>query len=1507
MNIKHVKVVSLLLTLIMLVSVMPIQALADSFDFDETVDQYYNVISKKDYDIAPGIVESEVVLNNDDGSRRQVLHFMEADISNPYTKIISSYTEMNTNKYQVSNMMDQATWIEKNWGWNVVGAMNTCLSWYNTDYYLKEHPELINEPLGFMMVDGVIMNDEAVGFPTVLVIHYDEKDGEARPSDIPKVEMKTIKTVDDLNGWEEQVIPCSSGFVLKDGVIQSSETHSGNDAPRSVVGIKADGTVVIMMNDGRQSPYSAGMTMYEIAAAMKAAGCVHAVNCDGGGSSTFLSQRPGEDLAVNCSPSDGALRSTTQGIVFVSTAPATGEFVRANITTESEYYTPGSTVTFNALGTDLVGTATTIPDDATWQIKEVNMGTISNGEFVSNGTSGVVTAQMVYNGNVVGEKSIEIVVPESLAFGQSTMTVPFGKEVVISLTATIHDGIHEVTLKPSDIVFTTTNDALGTFDGFKFTSVSADEAPENLTSTLTATLVHNTNLVAMASLNLGKGTEVIEDFENGVDGWSVGCVNSGGTNFYIDDANATSGQVHDGSGALKFNINGLNFDNTAGSYKQVAIYPKEDIIVENAKSIGAWVYIPDEFYNLWIRFHYYYEGADGKYTAKNTVPVFNQPSVYNLVNESGWYYFSVDVSAYKSIMIKGGESEDAKASRFIEFNACHMATNDIWTQINGTLNGDYTLYVDSICADFSDAVDDREAPIFDSVNIVANDSETVLENHGMATITTNVLNVTAKVSEDTTKTNATGLNATSAKAYVDGALVDSTYSNGKIVISDLAVADGVHRIKFEICDNMGNKSVVVRLIKVHSGVDASTVQIVPADASLDKILGGSVYWMNVHANKIETIQSVKAAIDLNSSNHWELDHMEVAEGFTATHTIDAENNTATITIQRTGANKQTGAETLAALPIRVIYYDTDINLDGYTAEQYWKDYNFWSHDVKVDVDMGQITYVDGYTSSVLNTFSNEEFSVDTEWYTSGLNTDAAHKTEKGTSHVHTAEELIDSAATCTQGGYTGRTFCEVCNSVVDWGTKTPAKGHSWAVNEEGKLACKNGGELFNGVFTDGKTYVDGVAATDGWNADKTSYFKDGLKLTGSHMIDGVMCTFDENGTYLPNMVYEGFYETTDGKHMYFVNNKHITGLNRIVDDYCNFDKNGYAYDGVINICGYDCTFDKGVFIPDETVTLAGLCGENIVYVMLKDGRMIMEGEGPTYDFTNVGVIPWYDWAIRSSVTSIYVDKDITAVGTRMFYNLDHVKTIEFEEGSKLITIKAYAMGQMVNLKKLTLPETVKSLYGYSFYKTYYLEFLTVPETVSMIGDTAFDEVKNITLNVVNGSYAHTYAVNKGINYAFYAPVVPEMKQGLVVDEDGEIRYYIDGVAQYAGLVQDAEGNYYYIGNDKKARKDCYYGISKTNGLLPSGGYWFDVDGKLCLSNPNLKQGVVMDEDGEIRYYIDGVAQYAGLVQDAEGNYYYIGNDKKAKKDCYYGISKTNGLLPSGGYWFDVDGKMIVEE
>ena len=1517
MNAKSIsKVLAMTLAIIMLVGMIPMNAFAASVDYTAH-DDYYKVISKKDWELAPGITESEIVLNNEAGSHRQVAHVVEVDVSNPYAKVIPSTYKMaeglENKEYKVQIMSQQAAYAEANGYGNVVAAMNLSLSWYDNAYY-AEHPELVGEPLGYLVLDGKMYANsqgQTSGAQTVLVINFDEKDGVARPADIPKTQIRSTK--DAITGWEEQVIPANFGFLVKDGVNQYAANHTSDPASRSFVGIKADGTIVAVMNDGRQSPYSAGFNSYEMAEFMLSLGCVQAVNGDGGGSSAFLSQRPGEELKVNCSPSDGAERPTTHGLLVISTAPADGQFVRAQITSEADYYTPGSTVKFSALGTDLVGTPAEIPADATWQLADPSMGTIADGVFVSNGTVGTATAQLVWNGKVVGEDSVEIVIPTAFSFTQSIMTVPFGKEITIGLNATINGGLNMVVLKAEDVVFSTTNDTLGTFNGLQFTSVSAENAPANLKSTLTATLVHNTNLVATAELNLGKGSEVLFDFEEStdIDSWNIADVNGNDQGFYqhLSFATATNGEVHNGNGSMRVEMNPISANGiSAGGYGQSDLYLDQGVVVENAKSIGFWAYIPDEYEHCWIRVLYWYDSNnDGIFEKKNTISVISQPEVYNTWDESGWKYFSVDVSAYSKVLIPGldckdliaynATKNDANNFRFIEFMFPHTNTNDLW-KTYGTINGLQTVYIDNITADFSDAVDDREAPIFSAVNLVNNDSEIKLEKYKTVTTASNVLNVSAVVAENTTKTNATGLNAASAKAYVDGVQVDVTYSNGRMAINDVAVADGIHRVKFEIADNMGNKSVVIRLINVASGVNASTVQLVPKDATLDRLYGGSVYWMDLKATDIETIQSVSAVIDLNYGNHWELDHMVLAAGFTGSYTIDVENNTATITITRTGSNEQTGQAVLASLPIRVISYDTDIKIEGYTAETYWNTYEFWPYDLKADVDMGKITYVESFASDVIGAFSNEEFSVDTELYCPSATMDAAYKAEKGTAHVHSAEAVADKAATCTEDGYTGRTFCAVCNSVVDWGTTATATGHNYEV-VDGQLVCQcgevcteNGLLDINGAayYAAGGKLVSGwvMVEEDWYYFDKTTFAgPDGEKTADSH----IQYVFDKG------RLTAGVWETTDAGIRYWYGPKYYRDTTNAVNGAKPFEIDGKTY--LFDKQGYMQTGIAYYFTGDfEGGTTYYDCGTDGVAKLLTgpynnyfyiDGLQVM-----TYKLVEFEGNYYYvsDGRKLAMNVKLYLNKALEGTGLAAGY-------YEFD-----------AEGKMIIPEEPPVEETKNGVVDGFLYingeKQLAYKLVQFEGSYYYVSDG--HKVAKSTKLYLNKALEGT-GLAKGY-YEFDAdgkmiipeePPVEETKNGVIGDF-----LYINGEKQLAYQLVEFEGSYYYVSDGHKIAKNTRLYLNKalegktlSDGTPMKKGYYeFDAEGKMILKNGPV--------DGF--FYINGVKQLAYQLVQFEGNYYYVSDGHKLATSTRLFLNKAlEGTgLATGYYEFDADGKMIIE-
>lgn len=156
--------------------------------------------------------------------------------------------------------------------------------------------------------------------------------------------------------------------------------------------------------------------------------------------------------------------------------------------------------------------------------------------------------------------------------------------------------------------------------------------------------------------------------------------------------------------------------------------------------------------------------------------------------------------------------------------------------------------------------------------------------------------------------------------------------------------------------------------------------------------------------------------------------------------------------------------------------------------------------------------------------------------------------------------------------------------------------------------------------------------------------------------------------------------------------------------------------------------------------------------------------------------------------------------------------------------------------------------------------------------------------------------------------------GLVRLPDGTVQYFVDGTATAAGLVRSNAGDYYFIDYTLQAVRNRRYAFSrlKANGLLPAGTYTFDGTGRITqlpelLSGQDCLNGLVRMPDGKVQFFENGVAAAAGLVQSDAGDYYFIGNTKRATMNATCNISEeeTNGLLPAGTYMTDGMGRVIV--
>ncbi|MBP3484812.1 MAG: CotH kinase family protein [Oscillospiraceae bacterium] len=428
---------AVLLAIVMVISLLPVSALA--------IDSVSNgiVVSSKTYNVSPGVVEYELITNDSGLSKQQAGHVMEVTLGAD-TEIITGYNDYNIEaiksgtNWGMKETTLQAQAIETRRGVNVVGAVNA--SFFNMAN---------GQPIGALVMNGTVLATS--GAESTFWI---DSEGAAHISgpDFRVTEEMGVK----------EAVGGSTILVRNGEVVYPANTSEGTN-PRTAVGIKADGTVVFYEVDGRQAPYSTGMHLYDLALMMKDLGCVDAMNLDGGGSSTFATQREGEandngraGLTLRNRPSDGYERTVSSTIMIISNAAQTGEFDHAVLTPNSDIYTPGSKVQFAASGVDSAGGAAALPESGlSWSVQSGSeLGSIdaATGEFTAaEGKTGTVTVALSYNGAVVGTAELELQWPDRLGFTNTSVSLDFGDTSDLSFNPTYKG--RDVNYKDGDFVW----------------------------------------------------------------------------------------------------------------------------------------------------------------------------------------------------------------------------------------------------------------------------------------------------------------------------------------------------------------------------------------------------------------------------------------------------------------------------------------------------------------------------------------------------------------------------------------------------------------------------------------------------------------------------------------------------------------------------------------------------------------------------------------------------------------------------------------------------------------------------------------------------------------------------------------------------------------------------------------------------------------------------------------------------------------------------------------------
>ena len=556
-------------------------------------------------------------------------------------------------------------------------------------------------------------------------------------------------------------------------------------------------------------------------------------------------------------------------------------------------------------------------------------------------------------------------------------------------------------------------------------------------------------------------------------------------------------------------------------------------------------------------------------------------------------------------------------------------------------------------------------------------------------------------------------------------------------------------------------------------------------------------------------------------------------------------------------------------------------------------------------------------------------------------------------------------ATLTKPGYTGDTYCSVCNELLKQGTVIPKTGAhiTWVI--DGKVVAEE--DYLKGTMPSFKGSTDKAPDENyrytftGWSPEVVVAEEDATytaqysatarvfytitfnanggegSMEPQRFEVGVDTALNTNAFTRENYKFIGWNTAADGSGATYADEGAILELTGDMTLYAQWqiwngwftDVNGKQYykDGELQKTGWTVIDGNTYYLDTET----GYAATGIT-TLVPDGateaaRCVFDAEG-IFQSNVTGVYSvgadtyWLNSGIIEEEAGL--KRVVKENGEVNYYYFAVQKNLEEREG---LTLSAAVKSTVLNGKDcwlhktngLALPE-----WGYYFDENgiilhdedtgkngilrdgedlfYYVDGIKAPAGMIKIGDDYYYANSKGKL-IVNQTYycSRMNGLMKEGTYAFDAEgkLIPGAtdKNGIVKDDDGVLRYYVNGKVTYVGLIE-IDGDFYYVRSSGEVVTNCVYWITWTHGLKEAGYYTFDESGKLTGTPKN---GIV-EEDGVLHYYVNGTLTYAGLIKIGN-DYYYVNSKCEVVHDCDYTITWTHGLLPQGRYHFDADGKL----
>ncbi len=382
---------------------------------------------------------------------------------------------------------------------------------------------------------------------------------------------------------------------------------------------------------------------------------------------------------------------------------------------------------------------------------------------------------------------------------------------------------------------------------------------------------------------------------------------------------------------------------------------------------------------------------------------------------------------------------------------------------------------------------------------------------------------------------------------------------------------------------------------------------------------------------------------------------------------------------------------------------------------------------------------------------------------------------KSFSHKHTNVELLESIeATCTQNGLTYGLACGICDEIYIEQETIPALGHNYV-----NAICTRCG-LNSKLGTTGLTYElnsDGTAyICTGIGTATTPFIVIGSEYNGLPVTEikanAFMGNYNIVSVVIPTTIKaigdSAFYNCQKLVEVYNLSNS-ITVSNDTTNGYVG----NYALDIYTDLSTPSklVTINKGyIFYLGQTNYLMGYVGNEtkLVFPNMFMGKEYSIYKYAFYDNDKItsitiglktkvlGGYAFYDCSYLTEINfnaiamddlssknyvfysagkdrngiKVTIGKNVTKIPAYLFCPYDYsfltkITSVVFEKNSVCESIGNYAFYNCTSLTSVTIPNSVTSIGEYAFYSTL-LTSIIIPNSVTSIGSSAFEDCTSLT-------------------------------------------------------------------------------------------------------------------------------------------------------------------------------------